>query len=559
MNAKSDVQLLREYAQDGNESAFREIVLRHTDLIYSSALRQTTSPDLAQDVAQSVFADLARKARTLADSLEQNSSLLGWLFRSTRFVALNQLRDGRRRQTHERELMEILSPASETAPEWDQIRSVLDGAMSDLSEQDRDALLLRFFKNQDFRAIGETLGVSEDAAQKRVSRALERLHAQFVRAGVTTTAAALSTALAANAVTKAPAGLASTLATNALSGSAIVPLAVAPVAKTIAMTALQKALVTAAVATAVGTGIFQARQSITLRDQVSALQQQQAPLLAQIEQLSRNYAEATNRLAIIGYENERLNSNTRELLRLRGEVPRLRADSQELARLKGGHSNDDEVLGDKTLLEKVRLLKERLEQTPKEKIPEIQFLILQDWITAAAECKLDSDDDFRAAFADLRGRGESAFLQMASTALSKFLATNDGQFPTEVAQLKACFDKPPSDEILERYKIVPANSIPFAGAPGDWLITLKSPDTDSQEWASRSGTGGTAGGPISGEMAVLARAMKAAMEAAPKINGIKGIRIEDIVPYLTTPEEKAAYQSLVDRRNAKTQAKGKDD
>ena len=172
MNAKSDVQLLREYAQDGNESAFREIVLRHTDLIYSSALRQTTSPDLAQDVAQSVFADLARKARTLADSLEQNSSLLGWLFRSTRFVALNQLRDGRRRQTHERELMEILSPASETAPEWDQIRSVLDGAMSDLSEQDRDALLLRFFKNQDFRAIGETLGVSEDAAQKRVSRAL---------------------------------------------------------------------------------------------------------------------------------------------------------------------------------------------------------------------------------------------------------------------------------------------------------------------------------------------------------------------------------------------------
>ena len=241
-------------------------------------------------------------------------------------------------------------------------------------------------------------------------------------------------------------------------------------------------------------------------------------------------------------------------------MPRLRADSQELARLKGGHSNDDEVLGEKTLLEKVRLLKERLEQTPKEKIPEMQFLAERDWLMEATECKqLDSDDDFRAAFSGLRQCGENTFLQMASTALSKYLATNDGQFPTEVAQLKPYFDKSPADEILERYKIVPANSIPLAGAPGEWLITLKSPDTDAQMWGSRSGAGGTAGGPISGEMAVLARAMKAAMEAAPKINGRKQAQLEDIVPYLTTPEEKAAYQSLVDRRNAKTQTKAKED
>jgi DNA-directed RNA polymerase specialized sigma24 family protein len=101
MQEKSDVELLREYAQDGNEAAFREIVVRHTDLIYSSALRQMASPDLAQDVAQGVFSDLARKARPLANSLEQNASLLGWLFRSTPFAALNQLRDDRRRQARE--------------------------------------------------------------------------------------------------------------------------------------------------------------------------------------------------------------------------------------------------------------------------------------------------------------------------------------------------------------------------------------------------------------------------------------------------------------------------
>src|SRR5512144_616267 len=106
MQAKSDAQLLREYAECQNEAAFREIVLRHADLVYSSALRQVTSPDLARDVAQSVFTDLARKAQPLAKSLDENASILGWLFRSTRFAALNQLRDDRRRLERQRQAME---------------------------------------------------------------------------------------------------------------------------------------------------------------------------------------------------------------------------------------------------------------------------------------------------------------------------------------------------------------------------------------------------------------------------------------------------------------------
>jgi DNA-directed RNA polymerase specialized sigma24 family protein len=96
MQEKSDAQLLREYAEEGNETSFREIVTRHTDLIYSAALRQVSSPDLAGDVVQGVFTDLARKARLLMQTLTPDSSLLGWLYRSTRFAALNQLRDDRR-------------------------------------------------------------------------------------------------------------------------------------------------------------------------------------------------------------------------------------------------------------------------------------------------------------------------------------------------------------------------------------------------------------------------------------------------------------------------------
>src|SRR5436190_23861149 len=96
MQDKSDAQLLREYAHGGVEPAFREIVTRHTDLVYCAAVRQVSSATLACDVAQSVFTDLARKAQALADKLPEGSSLVGWLYRSTRFAALNQLRDDRR-------------------------------------------------------------------------------------------------------------------------------------------------------------------------------------------------------------------------------------------------------------------------------------------------------------------------------------------------------------------------------------------------------------------------------------------------------------------------------
>jgi RNA polymerase sigma factor (sigma-70 family) len=550
MHEKSDAQLLREYAHNGNEAAFREIVIRHTDMIYSSALRQTTSSDLARDVAQRVFTDLARKAQPLANSLEQNASLLGWLFRSTRFEALNQLREDRRRQARERQHMEIHNPASETASEWERICSVLDAAMTDLNEPDRHALLQRFFKNQDFRSIGESLGVSEDAAQKRVSRALERLRDGFVRRGVATTAVALSTALSANAVTMAPAGLAASLATGALTGTTIATLTTAPVTKALAMTTLQKALVTVALVAAVGTGIYQAHRAATLRNQVRALQQQQAPLAGQIEELIRNYNDATNRLAVLGNENDRLIRNSRELPRLRGEVSRLRADSQELARLNGNDSKNNETSTEKSLLDRVRLLKERLDQTPAAKNPELQYLTENDWLQAANR-KLDSDDDFLATFSDVRARGEGIFLHTAETALRQYLAANNGQFPTDLSQLKPYFEKSPPDEILQRYHIVPANSNPQAnvsGAPDNWLITLKSPDSDSLWALGRNGVGASSY-ENSQEMAILAPAMKALLDATPTINGSKRVKIEDLAPYLTTPELQAAYQNMLQRRN----------
>ena len=108
MQAKSDAQLLREYSLEKSESAFGEVVHRHADLVYSAALRQVGSPDLASEIAQRVFIDLARKARSLAGNSGENASLAGWLYRATRYAALNLLRDERRRHVRERQVMQEL-------------------------------------------------------------------------------------------------------------------------------------------------------------------------------------------------------------------------------------------------------------------------------------------------------------------------------------------------------------------------------------------------------------------------------------------------------------------
>ncbi|MEI2726075.1 MAG: sigma-70 family RNA polymerase sigma factor [Verrucomicrobiota bacterium] len=332
MQEPTDAQLLRDYAEHRNETAFRELVHRHADVVYASALRQVTSPDLAHDIAQSVFTDLARKAQPLAGTLTGDASLLGWLFRSTRFLALNQLRDDRRRQVRERQAMENFDPAPETAPEWERVQPVIDEAMADLSDEDREALLLRFFKNRDFRAIGAALGVSDDAAQKRVSRALERLRTQLTSRGVTTTAIALSTVLSTNAVTLAPAGLAVTLSTAALAGTTLTTAATATtIATHTTMNWLNfnsmAAILAAAIAAGTGTHLMQQRESNRLRSENENLTAQQAQLTSERDAA---LASANNN----SDELNRLRKEKNELLRLRGEIGPLRAQSLELEKLR---------------------------------------------------------------------------------------------------------------------------------------------------------------------------------------------------------------------------------
>src|SRR6185295_19044167 len=197
-------QLLRSYVDDRCEQAFAEIVACHIHLVYSAALRQTSgNANLAQDITQNVFIDLARKAA----SLHRDVLLPGWLYRHTCFTAAKAVRTESRRQMREQAAAEMNAAEDNPEPHWLEVAPLLDEAVNSLAEKDREAVVLRFFQGQEFQAVGMALGISEEAARKRVTRSLERLRTFFSARGVTVSVSGLLGLLASQAVVAAPAGL----------------------------------------------------------------------------------------------------------------------------------------------------------------------------------------------------------------------------------------------------------------------------------------------------------------------------------------------------------------
>jgi RNA polymerase sigma factor (sigma-70 family) len=318
VNDQTDSQLLRTYAEHRSEPAFAELVRRHVDLVYSAALRMVCDSHLAEDVTQGVFVALAKNAAQLLD----HPVLSGWLHRTAQNIAAQSVRTDVRRRAREQEaaaMNELLSAESD-AP-WERIAPHLDAALGELSEPDRDALLLRYFERKSAHEMAQTLGISDEAAQKRVSRAVERLREFFEKRGITAGAGGLAVVISANAVEAAPVGLAAAISTAAaLAGTTIASTTTATAIKTIAMTTLQKTVVAAALAATVGAGIYEGHQASISQSRVQTLQQQQAPLAEQIQQFQQERDNAARQIAALRADNERLNSNTAELLRLRGEV-----------------------------------------------------------------------------------------------------------------------------------------------------------------------------------------------------------------------------------------------
>jgi RNA polymerase sigma factor (sigma-70 family) len=317
--------LLAEYVANGSEQAFRELAERYINLVYGTALRWVDGDThRAEDIAQTVFSDLARLAGTLSPRV----MLGGWLHRRTCHVAASLMRSERRRLNREREAVSM--PPESFRAGFEQIAPVLDEAINELGTKDRAAIALRFLEGRDLRSVGEALGSNEDAAQKRVSRALEKLRELLGRRGVTTSSAALAAVLSTQALTAAPAGLAAGVSATALAGVAASSGGLAfTTLKLMSMAKLKIAVGTVVVA-GLGTGLVLEQQAIRkLREQTQVLERQ----VAQLRQATAERARTAGVQAPADDPSAQRKSQLGDLSRLRNEVGALRRESTDLARL----------------------------------------------------------------------------------------------------------------------------------------------------------------------------------------------------------------------------------
>jgi RNA polymerase sigma factor (sigma-70 family) len=215
MEHATDIELVWEYAKRGSEEAFTTLVRRHVNFVYSAALRQVRDVTAAEEITQAAFIVLSRKAH----KLDERTIVSAWLYRTTRFAAADFLKIRARRLKYEQEAAQMERETSDAA--WSEIEPFLDEAVNRLGETDRAAVLLRFFENKSLREVGTALGVSDDTAQKRITRAIERLRKIFERDGVKLSAGALAVMLPAETMLAAPHALALSI-TKAVAPSAMV-------------------------------------------------------------------------------------------------------------------------------------------------------------------------------------------------------------------------------------------------------------------------------------------------------------------------------------------------
>ncbi len=305
------------------------------------------------------------------------------------------------------------------------------------------------------------------------------------------------------------------------------------------MTTVQKAIIGATFALAVGINIYQGRHNSKLCDRLQTARQQFAQLTEQARQLTNERDSTSQTVEALRADKDRVSRNAAEEVRLRGEVARLRTSAEEITRLKakaGRQSNDTASLVN-SWTERVKKLKELVERTPEAKIPEFQFLTTEDWLTATG-------DDDRKTLSHLRRLAESRFSKQLQAALQKYLEAHNSQAPTDLAQVQPCFEPPMDNVVLQRWKIAPASEVPnIRIGSRDWIVTQRALPID-EEYDSRLVIIPRADCWTSNDSV---RSLFPAIGAFQKANeGRDYENLSQLVPYVTTPEQRAALDRLLE-------------
>jgi len=477
-------------------------------------------------VAQAVFVDLVRNI----DRLSSETVLAAWLYQVTRRTAIDVVRSESRRLAREQIAYEMNTNDDSSDP-WYDIRPVLDEGLSSLSDDDRVVVLLRYFEGKSLREVGQRIGLSEGAAQKRVSRAVERLRSFLVNRHISVDTNSLVSLVSTKAVHVAPVGLALAVSgATALAGTTSAMAAI----QTITMTTIQKTILASSFTIVIGAGMYQNHLAANLRDDLADLRNQSSAMSTELEQ-ARDLA--LSKLADAREEANRLRGDLTELPKLRGELARLRDDSKKLAQLEAASSSDGTAA--RNLIERVSALKDQFDVSPEAWIPELELVTEEDWIIAASG-KIDSEAGIRRAMSRIRSIGEERFAGLVFKASRTYMENHNDQFPSEMSELAGFFEGDVNDAVLDRWMIADSDLVKNVQMGEDYIITQKAPVDDlfDQRYVvGPNGWGSTDFFSSTSEEVFL----ELSQIYQDSNNGEQPKSPSELLPYVRTPEEQEVF------------------
>ena len=427
----SDRDLLQEYLQ-GNTHSFTALVGRHLDLVYSAALRQVRSSQLAEEVAQTVFLDLARRAHTFSPG----QPVVAWLFVVTRRTAIDTLRSESRRAAREQAAAEIAAMTT-PSPTWVRIKDEIDDALSTLGDHERAAILLRFFENKSLREVGSSLGISEDTAQKRVSRALDRLRDRLIRRGIAVSSVGLAADLSAHALHVAPTALGPTIAAALPIGAA------ATVSTPFAAAFLSHAVATTVIVGALGFAAMEAIAFVRQRDDIVSTRLEIDRQRDALAALRTTQADATKRLQQARDEQAHASALSATDPAVEAAIA---AWLQRLERLRSLAATRSDLA-----------------------IPEFAALGDDDWFTLARDAAFETEAKLGETFLAVRAAARRATAQIFFRALRLHADAHAGWLPAAPIDLAAHIPQRLPAELYSRYEMLHAGEL--ASASDDaWLL-----------------------------------------------------------------------------------------